>query len=204
MLFKQIILFFYKEVRIEIRWAYTMAGLVIFLLSTIFIIYLSTYLGNGLDPLTWHTLFWIVMLFLALYTTTKSFFQENPGHWLYYYTLASPVVIIFAKIFYNALLLLMLMCLGYLFFSLLLGNPVQDQLLFIITIVLASIGFSAILTLIAAIATKATNAHILMLVLSVPMLMPPLLVLTKISKNAVDGLDRSISSAPLIMLLAIK
>ena len=30
MLFKQIILFFYKEVRIEIRWAYTMAGLVIF------------------------------------------------------------------------------------------------------------------------------------------------------------------------------
>ena len=92
----------------------------------------------------------------------------------------------------------MLMCLGYLFFSLLLGNPVQDQLLFIITIVLAKHWLFSN-THPHSIATS----HLMLVcpytaVLSLPMLMPPLLVLTKISKNAVDGLDRNISSAPLI------
>jgi heme exporter protein B len=57
--------------------------------------------------------------------------------------------------------------------------------------------------MVSGIATKAGNNSVLMAVLSFPVIIPMLILLIRISKNAMDGLDRSISYDEMITLLAI-
>ena len=98
-------------------------------------------------------------------------------------------------------MVLALIC--FLFYALVLGNPVQDVPMFLLTILLGAIGFATSLTMISGIASKAANSGTLMAVLSFPVVVPMLLMLIKMSKNALDGLDRSTSLDELLTLLAI-
>src|SRR5262249_14031827 len=116
---------------------------------------------------------------------------------------SSPQGIIISKILYNTLVMLVLSFTGFLFYALVLGNPVQDLKLFIANLLLASIGFSSVLTLISGIASKANNSSTLMAILSMPVLMPMLLMVIKISKNAIDGLAWSVSMNSILVLAAI-
>jgi heme exporter protein B len=133
----------------------------------------------------------------------KSFIQERHGRLIYYYSLVSPQGIIISKIIYNSLLMMLLSAIGFIFYSLVLGNPVEDKLLFTLNMVLGSLGFSSTLTMVSGIASKANNSATLMAILSFPIMVPLLLILIKISKNAMDGLSRSVSWNELGVLLAI-
>jgi heme exporter protein B len=68
---------------------------------------------------------------------------------------------------------------------------------------LGAFGFSTSLTMISGIASKASNTTSLMAILSFPVIIPMLLMLMKLSKNAIDGLDRSTSMDEITTLLAI-
>jgi heme exporter protein B len=159
-------------------------------------------MGNLSIP-TWNALFWIILLFSSVNAVAKSFVQEQQGRQLYYFMIASPESIILSKIFYNTGLTLILALLGYGVFSVVLGNPVQDQGLFLLNLVLGAMGFSASLTMVSGIASKAGNNATLMAILSFPVIIPILLMAIRISKNALDGLDWSVSSDKLLSLLAI-
>lgn len=179
-------------------------GVLLYLASTIFICYLSFNVKvNQLDPITWNVLYWIIILFTSISAIAKSFIQEKTGQFLYYYSIMSPQVMIISRVLYNSLLMMFLSLLGLFMYSVVLGNPVDDMLLFTINILLASFGFSSTLTLISAIAAKANNNQTLMTILGFPVLLPILLTAIKISKNAMDGLDRGVSSQELLSLLAI-
>jgi heme exporter protein B len=129
--------------------------------------------------------------------------QENKGRLLYLYTLVSPQGVILAKIAYNTCLMLVLALLCYLFYAVVIGNPVQDDGMFLIAILLGAVGFSTSLTMISGIAAKASNSSTLMAILSFPVIIPMLLMLMKMSKNAIDGLERGASTDELTTLLAI-
>jgi heme exporter protein B len=75
--------------------------------------------------------------------------------------------------------------------------------LFIASILLGALGFSTTLTMVSGIASKAGNNSVLMAILSFPVIIPMLLMLMKVSKNAMDGLDRASSSDEIVTLLAI-
>lgn len=83
------------------------------------------------------------------------------------------------------------------------GNPVGDVIMYLVSILLGALGFSGTLTLVAGIASKAENSPTLMSVLSFPILLPMLLMLIKLSKNALDGLERADSLNEIATLLAI-
>ncbi|HSH66512.1 MAG TPA: heme exporter protein CcmB, partial [Bacteroidia bacterium] len=100
-----------------------------------------------------------------------------------------PQAIILSKIIYNSLLLLVLSGLCFLVYSLFIGNIVQDTSLFLLTLILGSCGFSSLLTMVSAISSKTGNNFTLMAILSFPIMMPLLMVLIKLSKNALDGLE---------------
>lgn len=172
--------------------------------STIFVCYLSFKVNqNDLTPIVWNTLFWIIMLFTAVNAIAKSFAQERLGRLLYYYSIASPRAIIVSKIIYNSLLMLVLAGIGFGFYVFVMGNPVDDLGLYIISIILGSLGFASVLTMVAGIASKAENSATLMAVLSFPIILPMLLMVMKLAKNALDGLDRSVSLDEIGILLAI-
>jgi len=204
MLFKEIRALFQKELTLEWRQRYALNGILLYVVSAVFICYLSFNLRTGqIEPITWNALFWIIMLFSAVNAVAKSFMQERYGQVIYFYTLASPESIILAKIIYNTLLMLLLGFLGYAFYSLVLGNPVQDHGLFIAVLVLGALGFSGTLTMVSGIASKANNSATLMAVLGFPIVIPMLMMIIRVSKNAIDGLDRSVSTDSLLVLLAI-
>ncbi len=196
--------FIKKEFKVEWRNKYAINGIALYLVSTIFICYLSFNVRNNqLSVVTWNALFWIIILFASINAVAKSFIQEKHERQLYYYTIISPQALIIARIIYNTLLLIVLALLGVMFYSLILGNPIQDIALFLINILLAAIGFSSTLTLISAIASKAGSNQTLMAVLGFPILLPMLLMVIKISKNAIDGLALSASFDELLTLCAI-
>lgn len=178
--------------------------MVLYIVSTVFICYLHFNLNqNLLDPIVWNTLFWVILMFTAVNAIGKSFAQDSEGRILYYYTLTSPAAIIASKIIYNSLLMILLTLTGFSIYQLAMGNPVLDLPMYLLALVLGSVGFASVLTMISAIASKAGNNGMLMAVLSFPMVIPLLLMAVKFSKNAMDGLERSVSHDEIMVLLAI-
>jgi len=192
------------DILLEWRNRTAINGILLYLTSIVFICYLSfNYQNNIINRPTWNALFWIIILFSAVNAVAKSFIQVNPGRILYMYTISSPQGIILSKIIYNSLLLIFLGLTGFLFYSIVLGNPVANISLFIYNLILTSIGFSSILTMISGIASKANHSTILMAILSFPVILPALFMAMKISKIALDDLDPSVSYDEFSVLLAI-
>lgn len=193
-----------KEILIELRMQYALSGMVLYLVSSIFLGYIVFSLGRAsLNPPTWNVLFWIIMLFVATNSIAKSFIQESKERLLYFYTIANPQSIIISKLIFNGLLMIFLVSVGFIAYILLLGNPVADLPLFGFCLLLSSIGFSATFTMISSIASKASNSGTLMAILGFPIIIPMLLLLIKISRNAIDGLDRSVSVDEITTISAI-
>ncbi|QQL48403.1 heme exporter protein CcmB [Mucilaginibacter ginkgonis] len=197
-----------KEILLEWRSKYAFNGVLLYIVSTVFVCYISFNLSAGFTsstgyPLVWNVLFWIIMLFAAVNAIAKSFLQEGKSRMLYYYSIASPQAIILAKIIYNVLLMTLLSVLTLLVYSLFFVNTVGDGLYYFIVVLLGSISFATVFTMIAAVAAKAGNGGTLMAVLSFPIIIPVILLLIKTSKIAMDGLERSFGYANIGILCAV-
>jgi heme exporter protein B len=176
-------------------------GILLYVVSTVFVCYLA--FRDITSPPTWNALFWIIMLFASVNAITKSFIQESKGRQLYYYTITSPQAIIISKIIYNIFLMLLLSAIALGFYTLVFKNLLGDPLFYFFAVLLGSISFASVFTMISGIASKANNSGGLMAILSFPVIIPLLVVLIKLSKNAMDGLDRSVSYDEIGVLIAI-
>ena len=182
-LFTEIAFFLKKETLLELRQKYALGGILLYVASTVFVVKLS-FLKTAPD--VWNALFWIISLFASLNAVVKSFIQENSARQLFYYQLANPTAIILSKILYNIVLLLILNVLTYVVLSLMVGNPVITPPQYFLAIFMGSIGFSITFTFISAIAAKANNSATMMAILSFPIVLPILISLIRLSKNALQ------------------
>ena len=179
-----------KEIQMEWRQKYAIHGLLLYLTSTIFVCYLSFKAKQqAINPITWNTLFWLIILFIAVNAIGKSFTQESKQRNIFYYSIVSPEAVIYSKIFYNSLVMVGISFVGIVFYSWVMGNPVGNLPLYLLSLLLGSIGFSATLTMVAGIAAQGENSATLMSVLSFPIIIPLLLLLLKLSKSAMDGIS---------------
>ena len=180
-----------KEIILEWRSKYALNGVLLYVVSTVFVCFMSFQI---IDKITWNALFWIIMLFASINAIAKSFLQESKGRQLYTYTLVSPVALIISKTIYNSLLMMILTVIALAFYCLVFEpNKDIDILMYLLAAVLGSLSFSTIFTMVSAIASKTGNGGMLMAILSFPIIIPVLIVLIKFAKNAMDGLDRSVS-----------
>ncbi|MDB4905014.1 MAG: transporter permease [Mucilaginibacter sp.] len=199
---------FKKEVVLEWRSKYAFNGVLLYVVSTVFICYISFNLTPGFTgskgyPIVWNVLFWIIMLFASVNAIAKSFMQESKSRLLYYYSIASPQAIILSKTIYNILLMSLLSILALLVYLVFFTNTIGDPLYYFLTVLLGSLSFSTVFTMISAIASKAGNNGTLMAILSFPVIIPIILLLIRLSKNAMDGIERSLSYGNMGVLLAI-
>ncbi len=191
-----------KEMLLEWRSKYALNGVLLYVVSTVFVCYLSFI--SMPNPLTWNALFWIIMLFASINAVAKSFLQESKGRHLYIYTIVSPTALIIAKTVYNSLLMIMLTLIALFFYSLVFSFPKGiDVLMYFLATIVGSLTFATLFTMVSAIASKAGNGGMLMAILSFPIIIPVLIVLIKLSKNAIDGLDRSVSLDDIGLLVVI-
>lgn len=193
--------FIRKDLLLEWRQRATIGGVLLYLVSTVFVAYL---VFEGLADLrTWNALFWLILLFTAINAIQKSFLQENESRHLYYYTLISARGVINAKMIYNALLMTVLGLAGLLVFVMFMGNPIASPGLFLTNMILGTLAFSAVLTLISAIASGSRNNFTLMAILGFPLVLPLLLVLIRVSGLALEGATFSSAIPDLLILLSL-
>ena len=182
-MFTEIKALFIKDLQLELKQKYAINSIVLYVLSTVFVAYLS-YKGN-IDATSWNVMFWIILLFAAVNATSKSFVQERPSRHLYYYTMAAPQSVIIAKILYNSLMMILIAIITFIVFQLFLGNMIVGNALFLVSLILGALGFASTLTMVAAIASRSDNNFALMAVLSFPLMLPFLLSLIKLSNIAI-------------------
>jgi heme exporter protein B len=184
---KSIIALVKKDVLLELRQQHTFYGILLYIASTIFVLYLSV---TNLDANVWNGLFWVIQLFVCVNAVAKSFLQESRGRMLYYYSIVSPVAFILAKLFYNIIIMLLMSCISLFLFFIFLNNPVSHTLQFFGIVLLGGTGISLVFTLMSAIAAKAQHNAALMAILGFPVILPQLLLLMRLSKAAFDEVFR--------------
>jgi len=186
-LIREIKFLLWKDLLVEMRQKYAIGGILLYVVSTIFLIYIALNAQGLLSRLNfsiWNILFWMTLLFASVNAIAKSFFQESKERQLYYYSLVSPQAVILSKMIYNTALMLILSLLSYLVFVILIGNPVIHHLLFITAIVLGGTAFSFLFSTMSAIASKADNNSTLMAILSFPIILPVIMILLRLVNHA--------------------
>lgn len=180
-MFNRILTLLKKDVLLEFRQKHTFYGILLYIASTIFVLYLSI---DRPDANVWNGLFWVIQLFICVNAVAKSFLQESKGRMLYFYSIASPVEFIIAKMFYNLMLMILMSLLSLFMFVVFLDNPVDNSLRFIGIVVLGGASISIVFTLMSAIAAKAQQNAALIAILGFPVILPQLLLLMRLSKAA--------------------
>src|SRR5690349_24582401 len=108
-----------KDILLEIRQQYTFYGVLLYVASTIFVLYLA--MGQP-EAAVWNGLFWVIQLFVCVNAVAKSFLQESRGRMLYFYSIAGARDFILAKLLFNVLLMMIMSLVSLFLFMLLLGN----------------------------------------------------------------------------------
>jgi len=198
--YKQIITLVKKDVLLEMRQQYTFYGILLYVASTIFVIYLS--MGQPEEQI-WNGLFWIVQLFICINAVAKSFLAESKGRMLYFYTISGAKDFIISKLIFNVLLMLLMSLISLLLFTLLLSNPLHNAVLFIGITCLGGISLSLVFTFLAAIAAKAQQQAALMAILGFPLIIPQLLLLMKITTPAFSQVIQESWWQMAILLIAL-
>lgn len=175
---KQIAALIKKDFLLETRHQHTFYGIVLYVVSTTFVVYLA--MGQP-EEQVWNGLFWIVQLFVCINAVAKSFLAENQGRMIYYYSIVNAKDFIVAKLLYNVILMLVMSALTLLIFLVFLENPFSYLYKFILVTFLGGLGLSLVFTFLAAIAAKAKQQASLMAVMGLPVIIPQILLLMKIS-----------------------
>jgi heme exporter protein B len=176
-----------KEFLLEFRQKATVGGVLVYVIGTIFVSALC--FKGKLDKPTWNALFWVITLFTSVTISGKSFLKETGGQALFNYLYYKPQHFIVAKILYNMVFMLCLSVITFFFYCFFIRNEVGNLPLFLLVLVLASTGLAGVLSLMSAIASKASGNFAIMSILSFPVLMPLILVVIRLSKQAVDGIE---------------
>lgn len=163
---------------LEIRQKYTFFGVLLYVASTIFVLYLAM---NQPETEVWNGLFWMIQLFICVNAVAKSFLAEGKGRMLYYYTIAGARDFILAKLLFNAMLMAIMSLINWLIFSTLLGNPVIRWLPFLGINLLGGLSLSLVFTFLSAIAARAQQNAALMAIMGFPLIIPQLMLLIRIS-----------------------
>ena len=166
---------------LETRQQHTLYGILLYIASTIFVVYLTIDLP---DADTWNAIFWITQLFICINAVAKSFLQESRGRMLYYFTITSPVAFILSKLLYNLLLMVVMSSVNLIVYSAMMGNPTISFISFCLIGILGGCGLGLIFTMLAAIASKAMQQASLMAILGFPLILPQLMMLVRLSKTA--------------------
>jgi len=189
-----------KEFLLEFRQKSTIGGVLVYVIGTIFVSALC--FKGHLDKPTWNALFWVITLFTSVTISGKSFLKETGGQALFNFLYYSPQHFIISKILYNMVFMLCLSFVTFFFYGFFIKNEVENMSLFFIVLILASTGLAGVLSLMSAISSKASGNFAIMSILSFPVIMPLILVVIRLSKQAVDGIEWAGVGIDFIVILA--
>jgi heme exporter protein B len=189
-----------KDMLIEWRQKHTLFGVLLYVGSTIFVVYM---MSGQPEARIWNALFWITQLFVATNAVAKSFLQEPQARFRYYFTLVKPATFLLAKTIYSCTLLLAMSLVSLLLFNTLLGSPVIQTGLFVLVTALGSFSLSVVFTFLSAIAARANQNAALMAILGFPLVTPILMILSQLAIKAISPVYQTGWDNLALVLLAL-
>lgn len=171
-----------KEFKTEWRQKYTLFSVLLYVIATVFICY-QVFRTIG-ERETWNALLWIILVFAAVTSSTRILIAEGPRRQFYLYSIANPRDVILARATYQGLSFVFLAFISVLCFTLFLGEQEMNLPFFSIVILLGAFGMASILTVTSSIASKGKNAFVLASILGLPLLLPLVTIVLKLTKVA--------------------
>lgn len=173
-----------KDLQTELRSRYAINTVLAFVGASLLLI-LFALNAEQLPPTPKSAIVWIVILFAALSSLSRSFVMETDGHTFDLLRLHSKASEVFVgKLCYNYLFTLSVNLATFLIYIFLLGMPIADGLAFLLMIILGTAGLSGIATMLGAIVSQADRKGAIFSVLSIPLLFPLILILVRTTKAA--------------------
>ena len=170
-----------KDLLMEWRQKHTLFGVLLYVGATVFVVYM---MSGQPEARIWNALFWLTQLFVAVNSVAKSFLQEHPNRFRYYFTLVKPTTFLLAKMLYSILLMLLMSLVSLFLYYVMLGWPLAQSGLFIVITMVGSLSLSAVFTFLSAIAARAQQNSALMAILGFPLVTPILMILSKLALKA--------------------
>lgn len=182
---------FKKDVQIEFRTRFAVNMVLAFVVASLLLI-LFTLKAQNLEPSQKSGLVWIVIIFAALSALGRSFIHEtdkNTYDLLRIYAKGSVVYL--GKLFYNVVFSLFINATTFLLYMFLMDLSIVSFPAFALMLLLGTLGLSSVSTMTAAIVSQADRKGAVFSVLSIPLFVPLILLLTRITSAAfvVGSLD---------------
>jgi heme exporter protein B len=192
------------EAALDLRQRAAWGGMLLYVAGAVYVAHQA--IRGGLGMPTWNAVFWIILLFAAFNTLARSFQREAGGRQLYLHTLVHPRSVVLARTVYNAITMAVVGLLTLGCYTLLMGTAAMggaDAPQFVLAVLMGSMSFAAVLTLVAAIAARAGNGLGLVAILGFPLVLPTLLAVMRASRLALEGVAWSVTGTYLLALVLL-
>ena len=176
-----------KDIRLEIRNRYALNAILLFGITALAVV--SFAMGRtGMSAPLQSAVFWVVVFFSAMAGLAHVFVrEEETGTAMVLRLKADPDAVYVGKLLFNfTMLSLMAMIVTPLFF-IFTDAPADNVLVFILVLALGVVGLCAAMTLVAAIIARASGRGALFAVLSFPIVVPLLFVLSAATEKTLDA-----------------
>ncbi len=186
---------FKKDLSIELRTKHAINMVLAFVVASLLLI-MFTLKVQDLNPTPKSGLVWIIILFSALSSLGRSFIGEtdkNTYNVLRIYANGSSVFV--GKMIYNMLFTLVINLLTFTLYIFLANIIIVSWWAFIMILFLGTAGLSSVSTMIAAIVSQADRKGAIFSVLTIPLFIPFVLLLTNLTKAAfVNGMTTGVTN----------
>jgi len=173
-----------KEFTLEWRTKTGIQSILLYAVSTVFLCYWAI---HKIEGEAWIALYWLMAVFSALNSVGRGFLQESSAQQFYYYGIASPYAILFSKMVFNGLVLILVNLVLLFFYSLTLGFPIKQIFPFFLCVFLGIMALSGAITFLSAIASKASGNLSLLAILGMPVLLPIIFLVIHFSAGTLSG-----------------
>lgn len=197
---KQIKQLFLKELKMELKNKYALWSLILLLVVSVFIIYT---IQRDASNKVWHSLFYVVLIFGVVQNIGRSFLMENTGSLLYYKFLVDSRALIVSKILYQFLINAFFLGVLAALMSFWLPQHIPHFGAYMLTALLFTFCNSAVFTFNSALALGAKNSSLVALILSLPLLIPSLLISLQAAEKSLAPLEMSFYQDWVVLLLLL-
>lgn len=173
-LINQTRIFIKKEFHSDWKNKSALMALILLIFISVFIVYKIVEFTS--DDKIWHALFFVLIIFGIVQNITRSFLNEKKGITLYYMQIIDPKALILGKIIYQILVNLFFLGVLYLTLHFLLPNQIENLSGYLVTAILFTTANCIIFTFNSAVSIGARNSALMAQVLSLPLLIPSLLI----------------------------
>lgn len=180
-LINQTRIFIKKEFYSDWKNKSALMALILLILISVFIVY--KIVDFTADDKIWHALFFVLIIFGVVQNITRSFLNEKKGISLYYMQIIDPKALILGKIIYQILVNLFFLGILYVTLHFLLPNQIENLGGYLVTAILFTTANCIIFTFNSAVSIGARNSALMAQVLSLPLLIPALLISISVAND---------------------